>query len=88
MGGVGLMGGGVRWAACDESTSDPTHTHTTPPQIASFRVSEAEVARGLCHLCEAVQYVHYVRRRLHLGICPEAVFITPQVRLGCDFGCV
>jgi hypothetical protein len=39
-----------------------------------------EIGRGLSHLCDAIQYVHYVGRRLHLAISPETVFITPQVR--------
>jgi len=36
------------------------------------------VARGLCHLAEALQYVHYVKRRLHLGLSPDAVFISQE----------
>ncbi len=36
------------------------------------------MARGLCHLAEALQYVHYVKRRLHLGLSPDAVFISQE----------
>lgn len=44
------------------STHLSMNAHHTS-QIASFRATEAEVARGICHVAEALQYIHYVKRR-------------------------
>jgi len=37
-----------------------------------------EAGRGLCHIAEALQHTHFVSRRLHLGVAPESIFLTPQ----------
>jgi hypothetical protein len=45
----------------------PVCIYTQHTQLASFRATEAEVARGLCHIAEAIQYTHYVKRRCVVG---------------------
>lgn len=49
-------------------------------QLAEYRLTEMELGRGMGHLCDALQYSHYVARRLHLNISPDSIFINPQVR--------
>ena len=82
----------------------PAKDQPLPREIVDYRATEVEVGRGLVHISEALQYTHYVGRRLHLGekkptnhppihlsthppthppthhlgLSPEAVFITPQ----------
>lgn len=43
-----------------------------------------EVARGFFGLCEGLQFVHTIRRRLHLNLAPESIFLAPsgQFKLG------
>ena len=48
-----------------------------PACVASYQASSLEVGRGVCNLCEAIQYTHYVNRRLHMNVCPENIYVTP-----------
>lgn len=43
-----------------------------------------EIARGFFGLCEGLQFVHTIRRRLHLNLAPESIFLAPsgQFKLG------
>lgn len=43
-----------------------------------------EIARGFFGLCEGLQFVHTINRRLHLNLSPESVFLAPggQFKLG------
>ena len=57
------------------------------PQVASAArrgFERYEVARGFFGLCEGLQFVHTIRRRLHLNLAPESIFLAPsgQFKLG------
>lgn len=58
-----------------------------PPQTASAvrRTFERyEIARGFFGLVEGLQFVHTIKRRLHLNLAPESIFLAPngQWKLG------
>ncbi|CAM9452680.1 unnamed protein product, partial [Ectocarpus sp. 12 AP-2014] len=58
-----------------------------PPAAASAArrgFERYEVARGFFGLCEGLQFVHTIRRRLHLNLAPESIFLAPsgQFKLG------
>lgn len=60
---------------------------TLPPAAASAArrgFERYEVARGFYGLCEGLQFVHTIRRRLHLNLAPESIFLAPsgQFKLG------
>lgn len=50
-------------------------------------ITEMEISRGLLNIAEGLQYMHNVKRRLHLNVTPECIVITPggQWKL-CGFG--
>lgn len=43
-----------------------------------------EIARGIIGICEGLQFVQTIRRRLHLNLAPESIFLSPsgQFKLG------
>lgn len=43
-----------------------------------------ELARGFFGLCEGLQFVHTIRRRLHLNLAPESIFLarSGQFKIG------
>ena len=58
----------------------------SPPAASAARrgFERYEVARGFYGLCEGLQFVHTIRRRLHLNLAPESIFLAPsgQFKLG------
>ncbi|CAM9777223.1 unnamed protein product, partial [Discosporangium mesarthrocarpum] len=57
------------------------------PEVASSarrRVERYEVARGLFGLVEGLQFVHTIKRRVHLNLAPESIFVASsgQWKLG------
>lgn len=60
---------------------------TLSPEAASAArrgFERYEVARGFFGLCEGLQFVHTIQRRLHLNLAPESIFLAPsgQFKLG------
>jgi len=50
-------------------------------------LSEMEISRGLGQVVEALQTLHQVHRRLHLGLTPESIVLTPEGKWRlCSFG--
>lgn len=54
---------------------------------ANGTVMEPEIARGFLNVVEGLQYMHNVKKKLHLNISPESIVMTPsgQWKL-CGFG--
>lgn len=57
------------------------------PQACSMlrrNFEEYEIARGFFGLVEALQFVHTIKRRVHLNLAPESIFLSPsgQFKLG------
>lgn len=48
-----------------------------PEALREASVSAFEVSVGLMHLAEGLQFLHRDVRRLHLGLAPWSVFVTP-----------
>jgi hypothetical protein len=48
-----------------------------PSPLLTQTHKQVEIGRGLTHLLSALTSTHYVARRLHLGLCPENIYITP-----------
>ena len=42
-------------------------------------ISEIEISRGLLNISEGLQYMHNVKRRLHLGVSPGTSIIYPCI---------
>lgn len=54
---------------------------------ANGTMMESEIARGFLNVVEGLQYMHNVKKKLHLNVSPESIVMTPsgQWKL-CGFG--
>lgn len=73
--------------SCSLADATGEGSSSLPPQASSAarRTFERyETARGFFGLVEGLQFVHTIKRRLHLNLAPESVFISPsgQWKLG------
>jgi hypothetical protein len=50
-------------------------------------ITEIEISRGLLNIAHGLQYLHTVKKKLHLNVSPESIVLTPtgQWKL-CGFG--
>lgn len=48
-----------------------------PPHLMDATVSTFEVAVGLLHVAEALQFCHRDAKRVHLDVAPWSIFVTP-----------
>lgn len=50
-------------------------------------ITEVEISRGILNVAAGIQYLHTVKKKLHLNISPESIVLTPsgQWKL-CGFG--
>ena len=39
---------------------------------------DVEISHGFLQLAEALQYLHTVRKKLHMNVCPENIVLTPS----------
>mmetsp|Transcript_8941 Transcript_8941/g.13432 ORF Transcript_8941/g.13432 Transcript_8941/m.13432 type:complete len:1031 (-) Transcript_8941:98-3190(-) len=44
----------------------------------SATITEVEISRGILNIASGLQYLHSVKRRLHLNISPESIVLTPN----------
>ena len=68
-----------------DAIGDGTSSLSPAAKSAARRGFERyEIARGIVGLCEGLQFVHTIRRRLHLNLAPESIFLSPsgQFKLG------
>ena len=40
-------------------------------------ISEVEISRGVLNITEGLQYLHHIKRKLHLSVSPENIVIVP-----------
>ncbi|OQR92588.1 protein kinase [Achlya hypogyna] len=55
-----------------------TNVLNVTPDVLEIGLSEFEIACGLMHIGESLSFLHREGRRVHLGLSPSAVFITPK----------
>ncbi|EQC31273.1 SCY1 protein kinase [Saprolegnia diclina VS20] len=55
-----------------------TNVLNVTPEVLEIGLSEFEIACGLMHIGESLSFLHREGRRVHLGLSPNAIFITPK----------
>ncbi|OQS06542.1 kinase [Thraustotheca clavata] len=55
-----------------------TNVLNVTPEVLEIGLSEFEIACGLMHIGESLSFLHREGRRVHLGLSPAAIFITPK----------
>lgn len=74
----------VSCSLADAIGEGPSRLSPATASAARRGFERYEIARGFLGLCEGLQFVHTIRRRLHLNLAPESIFLSPsgQFKLG------